>query len=206
MNNTPAIDETIIAIKAELRAAMNGVASRAIRESGMGYRLAFGTELPRLREIAAGFQPDRRLATALWQEDIRETKMLAIMLYPLEEFDTDIADIWVSSLVPGQAEIAQLLSMDILCRTPFAPELAFRWMADDRLMHQLCGFLVTTRLLMQGAQLSPDAEAEFVDQAAATLPSPFRPLRRAVQNALLRYAETSVQAQATVDGLLDVQC
>ena len=206
MNNTPAIDETIIAIKAELRAAMNGVASRAIRESGMGYRLAFGTELPRLREIAAGFQPDRRLATALWQEDIRETKMLAIMLFPLDEFDTDMADIWVSSLVPEQAEIAQLLSMDILSRTPFAPELAFRWMADDRLMHQLCGFLVTTRLLMQGAQLSPDAEAEFVDQAAATLPSPFRPLRRAVQNALLRYAETSVQAQATVDGLLGVQC
>ena len=44
---------TISDIKAELRAAMNGVTSRTIRESGMGYRLVFGVELPRLHEIAA---------------------------------------------------------------------------------------------------------------------------------------------------------
>ena len=174
-------------LKDELRAAMNGVASRAIRESGMGYRLVYGVELPRLRQIAADVAPDRRLAQSLWQEDIRECKLLAIMLYPLEEFGSDIAEMWVDDIRPEQAELAQVLSMDLLCHAPYASELAFRWMADERPVRQLCGFLTLTRLFMQGARLAPDAEAEFRDQAEATLPTTYLPLRRAVQNALLRY-------------------
>ena len=179
----------IQAIKADLRAAMNGIASKAIRESGMGYKLVFGVELPRLREIAADYAPDRRMALELWQENIRECKMLAILLFPQEEFDADIADLWISSLRPEQAELAQLMALDRLSQMREAPELAFQWIADEREMFQLCGFLIIGRLLMRGAQLSPDAASEFRDQAAATLPSPFLPLRKAVQNALLRLEE-----------------
>ena len=188
----------IQSIKADLRAAMNGVASKAIRESGMGYKLAFGVELPRLREIAAEYEPDRHLAQELWQEPIRECKMLAILLYPHEEFDRDIATLWIEDIRPEQAELAQLLSLERLSTQPYSAEQAFQWMADEREMFQLCGFLMLTRLLMQGAQLSPASELEFVDQAAATLASPYLPLRKAVHNALLRYSETSSDADRRV--------
>lgn len=191
-------------IKAELRSAMNGITSRAIRESGMTYKLSFGVELPRLRQIAAEFTPDRRLAQDLWQENIRECKMLAIMLYPIEEFDADRASLWIEGLTPEQSELAQLMSMDLLSRMPDASEMAFHWMADDREMFQLCGFLVITRLLMRGAILSPDAEAEFLDQAAVTLPSSFLALRKAVTNALLRFGETSKEAERAVEKILSL--
>ncbi len=198
-NNT---DESIRLIKADLRTAMNGIASRTIRESGMGYKLVFGVELPRLRDIAKDYTPDRHLSQALWQEDIRESKMLAIILYPKEEFDTDIATLWVESLRPEQAELAQLLSMDILSQQPYAAELSFQWMADERPLFQLCGFLTLTRLFMKGAELSPDAEIEFLDQAAATLPSSYLPLRKAVHSALLHYGERSEEAARHVDQIL----
>lgn len=196
------MNNVISTIKAELRSAMNGVASRAIRESGMAYKLSFGVELPRLRQIAAGYTPDRRLALDLWQEPIRECKMLAIILFPPEEFDASLADLWMESLVPEQAELAQLMSMERLVCLPEASELAFHWMASDRTMYQLCGFLVVTRLLMQGRVLSPDAAAEFLDQAAATLPSPFLPLRKAATNALLHFSETSPEAGRAVAQIL----
>ena len=196
------MESEIIAIKADLRSAMNGVAARSIRESGLAYRLCFGVELPRLREIAAAYTPDRRLAQALWQENIRECKMLAIMLYPREEFDSDIADLWISSLQPEQAELAGLLSMDRLSQMAEASELAFQWMADERTMYQLCGFQVITRLFMRGAMLSPDSEAEFLDQAAAAFPSTFLPLKKAVTNALLRFGETSEEAQRATKKIL----
>lgn len=205
------VADTIRSIKAELRSAMNGITSRTIRESGMGYKLAFGVELPRLRVIAHEFQADssaprqqntRRLAQALWQEDIRECKILAILLYPITEFDPDIADLWLESLSPEQAELAQILSMELFCQMPDAAEQSFLWMADERPMYQLCGFLTLTRLLMQGARFSPDSEAEFLDQAAATLPTDFLPLRKAVQNALLHYAESSEEAQHKTDIIL----
>ena len=189
----------IQSIKADLRAAMNGVASKAIRESGMGYKLVYGVELPRLREIAADYTPNRHLAQELWQENIRECKMLAILLYPHEEFDRDIATLWIEDIRPEQAELAQLLCLERLSTQPYSAEQSFQWMADEREMFQLCGFLILTRLLMQGAQLSPASETEFLDQAAATLPSPFLPLRKAVQNALLRFGESSDEAAQRVE-------
>ena len=71
------LKETLRKIKTELRLSMNGVASAYMRESGMNYKVNFGVEIPRLREIAAGLPEDHQLAQALWKEDIRECKLLA---------------------------------------------------------------------------------------------------------------------------------
>ena len=56
------IEETIRAIKQELRANMNGIASARMRESGLQYHVNFGIELPRLKQIAAEFEPNHEVA------------------------------------------------------------------------------------------------------------------------------------------------
>ena len=203
VGGSPADTQSVIAtIKAELHAAMNGVASTFIRESGMSYKLCYGVELPRLREIAAEFTPDRRLAQVLWQENIRECKLLAVLLYPSDEFHEDMAVIWADELVPQQTEVAQFLCMELLSPQPYASELAFRWMAEEKDMHQLCAFLILGRLLLQGVCFSPTAEEEFLDQAGATLPTTFLPLRKAVTNALLHLAEKDNITKRKVNQLL----
>ena len=55
-------------------------------------------ELPRIKGIAAGYEKDHSLAQALWKEDIRECKILAGLLQPVESFLPDIADIWVEDI------------------------------------------------------------------------------------------------------------
>ena len=92
--------------------------------------------------------------------------------------------------------------MELLCRMPDAADQAFLMMADGCPMRQLCGFLCITRLLMRGCELSPDAEAEFLDQAAATLPSTFLPLRKAVANALMHYGDLSEDSNLKADYIL----
>lgn len=174
------------AIKADLRAAMNGVAAKAIRESGMGYRLAYGVELPRLREIAAAYEPERHLAQELWGEDVREMRILATMLYPVAEFDRDRASMWIDDIAENQAELANHLCMNLIAQQDYAADFAFCLIADEGRMRQLCGYLVLTRLLMHGARLSPDAEQELRDQAATATTDACLPLRRAAANALLR--------------------
>ena len=83
----------LLNIKKELRAAMNGILSAKMREAGAPYKLVFGVELPRLQNIANEFQPSRSLAQQLWNENIRECKLLATMLMPPEEFLPEVADI-----------------------------------------------------------------------------------------------------------------
>ena len=174
--------EQIKEIKKELRAAMNGVLSAQMREAGMPYRLVFGVELPRLQEIAREFTPSRALAQALWHENVRECKILASLLMPIDQMPAEVADIWVDQM--PTAEIAQTCSMFLLSREPWAPQLAFQWIAADSPMRQLCGFLILARLLSQGAELNERSASELRDQAAALLPQADLHLRKAIHATL----------------------
>ena len=59
-------------------------------------------------------------------------------------------------------ELAEYTVMNLFQRLPYASEVVFRWMADEREMFQLCGFLLMARLLMKGEKLNERAEAESV--------------------------------------------
>lgn len=89
-----------------------------MREKGLVYKLNFGVELPRIKGIAAGYEKDHSLAQALWKEDIRECKILAGLLQPVESFLPEIADIWVEDI--RNIEIAELTCMNLFQHLPYA--------------------------------------------------------------------------------------
>ena len=183
-------EEIIYAIKQELRANMNGIASARMRESGLQYHVNFGIELPRLRQIAAEFEQNHETAQQLWHENVRESKILAAMLMPVERFYPEVADIWVEQI--PNAEIAQMTVMLLFARLPYAAEKAFEWIASEQETAQLCGFLLIGRLLMQGAELNKRSREEFTDQAYSLINSPNLHLRKAVHNALARLESGTV--------------
>jgi len=96
-------------IKQSLYLSMNGVLSSELRERGINYRVSFGVKLPVLRQMAQKIAPDGELASLLWAEDIRELKILAILLHPQESFTGQIAIEWIESV--RFSEISELLAM-----------------------------------------------------------------------------------------------
>ena len=68
------LQETLKNIKTQFRLGMNGAVSKSMRDKGLDYKLNFGVEIPRLKEIAAQYPKDHQLAQALWKENIRECK------------------------------------------------------------------------------------------------------------------------------------
>lgn len=188
--------ETLRAIKARFRLFMNGPVSQSMREKGLDYKLNFGIEYPRIREIAADFPKGHKLAQALWKENIRECKILAGLLQPIDSFCPELADIWIEDM--HYPELAQYTVMNLFQHLPYAPQVVFRWMADEREYFQLCGFLLMARLLMQGHPLNERGAAEFLDQArAAAADSSLPSVQRAAAVALQKYTE----ACPSVDGL-----
>ena len=117
------VHEIIKDIKGQFRLFMNGVVSQSMREKGLDYKLNFGIELPRLKEIAARYEKNHDVAQALWKENIRECKILAGMLQPVETFYPEIADIWVEDM--RYPEIAELTCMTLFQELPYASEKAF---------------------------------------------------------------------------------
>ena len=177
--------ETIRQIKAQLRLFMNGVLSQSLREKGLQYRLIFGVELPRLKEIAAGYEQDHELAQALWNEDIRECKILAAYLQPTDTFDSELADFWMESV--HNTELADYLSMILFRRLPYASQKAFQWMASENRMEAYTGFRLMSHLFtLYGTEMNERSRNEFVDQAHAALRGDDLLIKQAAQSALER--------------------
>ena len=198
------IAEQIRDIKTQFRLAMNGVASTQMREQGLVYKLNFGIELPRLRSIAAEYEPNHELAQELWKENIRESKILAGMLMPVDRFFSEIADIWVEQ-IPTQ-EIAELTVMNLFVRLPYASSAAFRWVADTREIYQVCGLLLLTRLCMQHREFNEQAAYELVDQAITALQDENSRIAQQAFVLLRKYIQSgNAQAKSVLQALKSVQ-
>ena len=170
------LHEQLKDIKTQLRLSMNGAVSQSMREKGLVYKLNFGVELPRIKSIAAAYEKDHALAQALWKEDIRECKILAGLLQPVDTF---------------YPEIAELTSMNLFQHLPYAPAKAFQWIADERELAQVCGFLTIARLLMKKGDMTDRVANEFLDQAVCAFLSGGYQVRSAAMAAIRRFIQHS---------------
>ena len=157
-----AINEKIREIKKELRLAMNGVVSSIQRNHGLNYKINFGVEIPRIKGIAGEFEKDEELAKRLWQDNIRECKMLAIFLMP-ESGYAHVAEQWIAET--PFTEIADHLTMVILSKLPDAATKALEWIQNNEGMFRYCGFMTLTHLFRRGVELDKEQECTYLATA-----------------------------------------
>ena len=178
--------EKLQLIKRDFRSLMNGTAAASVREKGLHYRLIFGVEWPQLMRLSAEIGKDHDLAQALWKEDIRECRLLAGLIQPVETFSLELADVWIETM--HYPEEAQYTVLSLFQHLPHVSEAAFNWIARSEEMYRLCGWLVLARLFMKGLPLNTRSEDEFIDQAETSLQDPSLAVRVAARNAVLKYS------------------
>ena len=183
------LKEQLKDIKTQLRLSMNGAVSQSMREKGLVYKLNFGVELPRIKGIAAAYEKDHALAQALWKEEIRECKILAGLLQPVDSFLPEIADIWIERI--PNIEIAELTCMNLFQHLPYAPAKSFQWIAAEDEYTQVCGFLTIARLLVKKGDMDERVQNEFLDQAITAFLSGSYHVRNAALTAIRRFMQHS---------------
>lgn len=176
------MQQKIQEIKSGLRLMMNGVTSTAMRERGLDYKLNFGVDIPRLRQLAKKYAPDQALAVALWKENARELKILASLISPPESFTQ--AEEWIKDI--HQLELAEQVSMNLFSKMPDARLYAFGWIQEEEAFVRLCGFLVLTRLMMNGQVFSQDENHQLLASAADAFYTGPVWMQTAVVNTLFR--------------------
>ena len=179
------LEEQVRAVKREFRLMMNGITSQSMREKGLTYRTNFGVEQPRLKAFSEELPHTTELAAALWKEQVRECRLLAPMLMPSENFEEDMADLWVEQM--NFIEEAECAVMYLFQKLPYASSKAFEWVSREEVMLQLCGWQLFGRLFAKGAKLSPRDNEEWCDQVEAALKSEHYSIRQAAYRALLKY-------------------
>ena len=123
---------------------MNGVVAASMREKGLQYRVIWGVSIQHLQEMAAEVGEDYALACQLWQEDIRECKILATLVMPRHEMQEELARQWIDSLTTQ--EMAEWLAFNLLRHLPFAKEVAEYAIGSGGRLQEICGRNILRRI------------------------------------------------------------
>lgn len=179
------MDDLIRNIRTDLRLAMNGVVSSSMRNKGVDYKMNFGVDVPRLKEIAQKYKSNAALAQELWKLDVRELKILSTMLYPVSELSEANADEWMNE-IPNH-EIREHLCRNLLQRLTYADELVQKWTADANESVRLTGYWLYVRLMMIQAETSKRINIQLViEKALADVHADDTLLRTAATNVLMQ--------------------
>lgn len=187
-------------LKRGFRLVMNGPASQSMREKGLDYRLNWGVPFIQLKQMAADLPHDYDFAIALWKEDIRECKILATLLMPHDKMPEEVAEIWMEQT--HSQEMAEMQAFNLYQYVSYAPKLAYRWMALDDTVKEICAYDILGRLFMKGQEPNERGINEFIDQAVTALKSPSAGLRHAAMNALTRFADLGLVFERLVKAAL----
>lgn len=182
----PETQEKVKQIKQTFRLLMNGAASKSMRDKGLNYKLNWGVQLADLRRMADTYGHDYELAIELWKENIRECKILATMIMPPERMLPEIADLWMEQT--ESQEVAEMAAFHLYQHLPYAPAMAFQWIASGLPLRQISGYHILTRLFMAGRQPDERGINELVDQVLSDLAGDSPAVAHAAQLCLLRFS------------------
>lgn len=181
------IQEKLKELKRNFRLVMNGPASASMREKGVDYKLNWGVPFIQLKTMSKELPHDYDFAIALWKEDIRECKILATLCMPADKMPEDVADIWMEQT--HSQEMAEMQAFNLYQNVSYAPKIAYRWMASDKDLYQICAYDILGRLFMKGLEPNERGINEFLDQAVTALKSSSAGVRHAAMNAITRFAD-----------------
>lgn len=145
------------AIHKLFRSRQNVFTSSLLREHGYVYKVAFGCSLPDIKQIASMVKEmladaqsplygvsETEVAESLWAEDdIRESKMTAPLLYPRGTMDIETAERWAQSIpTPEVADVACMYAFQY----GIGQELIARWSGSEDKMLRYCARSLEKRL------------------------------------------------------------
>lgn len=141
---TPILEAQIAEIRRKIMLSMNGIVSEKMTQSGIVYKKNYGVDIPRLKEIAASYSKNSDLAQRLWLTKIRETMIIASLLYPKDKFTKQSANEWVSEF--HHVELVEQVSMNLFQKLPFANELCLNWIYSNHSWTAITGYVLSARV------------------------------------------------------------
>ncbi|MFI3240027.1 MAG: DNA alkylation repair protein [Bacteroidales bacterium] len=168
------LKEQIREIKFQFFTFRNGLIGERLRESGDPHKIIFGLNLPQITDIAKGCEHTPQLAQAMWDnQSTRESKIIATMLYPAEQFSQATAQQWIAEI--PTYEIADILCHKLLRNTQYAEELIYKYSSESSTMMErylalrLALNLLTIGKLTNTKKLATIAETELTLNLSPTI-------------------------------------
>ncbi len=146
--------ERMIALLRRLRTETNGAVVGVMEQRGIRYPLSYGVSFPTLRNIAREYAPNHSLALLLFEQQVRELQLAALVIDDPGQATPEQLRRWSRSFV--NAEIVEQAALWHLSRTPCALSMAREWIGSEELLLRYAGILTAMRVVRRMAAGSGD--------------------------------------------------
>lgn len=192
--------EQVKQIKRSFRLYMNGVTSTSMRQKGLDYKINWGVSQMDLRHMAEQYGKDKSLATALWQENIRECKILATLIMPAADFTVSEAMEWAATL--STVEMAETAVFNLFQHMAEAEQLSQLLLENEEKLLRICAYNLVCRLLKRNQECAQQLYAALFEKAASDLKSADRQLLHPLVNCLDYVSSTDIEVAKEATRLL----
>lgn len=158
------IEGQLAYIKKNIYLHKNGIVSESMEDKGIHYAMNYGVSLLDLKQLVDTLPHNELLAQRLWDENIRETKLLATLLYPAESMNEEKAITWLKDI--NNIELAEQVARNLLSKSSIAISIANNWCQSTNNWQCSIGFMTAAYCMT----LLPLDVRFFIDQKAYTTP------------------------------------
>lgn len=138
-NNT----SRMLALLAELRRDMNGVAADAMLSYGGSYGVNYGVAAHTIRKKAEAEPRDHAFAEYLYRQDVRELRIAGVWIARPEEIAPEDFGFWAAGII--NSEMAEQAAMALLSRIGYVDELLDGWSRSDDVLLCYAAMLAAAR-------------------------------------------------------------
>jgi 3-methyladenine DNA glycosylase AlkD len=166
--------------------------------AGTGGMKSYGIGLTRLRRLAREIGRNRELAQALWQSDVYEARVIALLIDDPGQITRAQAEAQVEELTGGMLAHVFASCDATLAKTPFVVELADEWVRSEDPVRRDCGYGLLYEISKFSGKKAPaeDFFLAHVARIAETIDSEPERVRMAMATALMGIGKRSAVLNA----------
>ena len=117
--------------------------------------------------------------------------------------DETLAEQWIGEI--NSQDLAEMACFNLFQHLHHAADLSYKWMNSDREIEQMCGYLILSRLFMNGENPHGNRINEFMDEVALALNSQNMGVRHAALNCVNKFAELGEDFRNMAEVRLNLQ-
>lgn len=161
--------------------------------AGTGGMKSYGIGLTKLRKLAKDIGRDRKLAQALWQTDVHDARVIALLIDDPAQITRDQAERQVEELGGGMLAHVFASCDATLAKTSFVVELADQWVRSDDPVRRDCGYGLLYEASKFSGKKAPSEEffLGHVQRIAETIDGEGEKVRLAMATALMGIGKRS---------------
>lgn len=167
-----------------------GIATGGLRSFGIG--------LTKLRKLAKQIGRDRDLARTLWETDVYDAKVIALLIDDPRRMTRQEAETQVEELGGGMLSHVFASCDATLAKTPFVVELADEWTRSSDIVRRSCGYGLLYEVSKLAGKKAPDEPwfLAHVEHISDTIDGEPSGVRLAMGSALMGIGKRSATLNA----------